>query len=395
MKILIYVFLLLTLSFLNIGSVYTQPSDYQGELLVGVLTAKSPELELMTINFRGEQQIFSEIPISTWQIYLSPDRRFISTRTPEGDLLILNSEGDEAFTYDFEFATEFLFNEWYVWGWFDETTLLISHDRDAALTFFTLNITEESAELRPSELHNAFFRWNTDAIQDWRVGVSYMLQFSPDFTKVVTPAFDWDENALPYGEQDLLFWDLEASTESPQYVVSDSFPWWYRITLSIPAYSHDSSQVILPRIETTEIARTLPYLYASDSDLQARPIDPVACPDELCDPSPFTWSPDDRSIVYWQTPSRVSEDTVTQLILVDVPTGEHRVLLERNLFRTPLYWSGDSKFIAFSRELEQTETVSSYGIEVVDVETGEATLLYEETVPEPTHAPLRVLGWLQ
>jgi hypothetical protein len=321
---------------------------------------------LVTVDLEGHQlALLAENIIP--QIYLSPDHTKVSFRNEEGDLFVKDLDGALLLEYQFDFSGEYNWRDWWVWGWADDDSLIISHAQQARFAFFELPVTRDDPQFIPAERLNTFFTWRPDQIW-WEFTSSYayfMFQFGPGFESVLTPM---PANSSLQNFYDAIFvWDLTGDHPAAVDVIESVFPWWENPIVPEPAWSHTGQKPVLAAFEAH-----MPALFIYVPGEGFRWIAAVGGPEDSPDlPRPFAWSPDDRRIAYW---SMSHFNDSTRLMVVDVAHQTQQELLAAYKPADPIAWSCDGEYLAITQRgsyrTEGPQYFSISAIYIVDANTG-------------------------
>lgn len=314
--------------------------------------------------------------------FISPDRTKIALLDLEGNLQIINYTGDVLLTYEFDPQERML------WGWLNDTSLVVSRRDGSALSFYEFDISSLSPSLTSIDYLNEAFIWDMEQVMDW-APVNFnpyaLIQFSPDFRFAITPAglptisgdaykhFQADEVAL---------WNLVNRPSEAVEIITGIIPWWYESS-AIPIWSPNGNAVVFGKYDDKSLG-----IYTVDMESSPDRLSDVICPTtEACIPTLFSWSFDHSKVAYWTT-STINRTGQHNLMLIDVGTGEQSILLENMDHISPIFWSSDNHSFAFVKMASDTAG-TSYEVSVLDTESSDETILLKLSVP------VRLLGWLR
>jgi len=256
-KCAIFSLLAILYNLLSFVPITTQDIVLEQQLLIGYRdeNSKSPVLNyrLMTLDINGNREPFSHITVEGRQTYISMDNTKISSRGIDGNLLVFNHLGDVIFQYDFPVSDkDRIWSEWYVWGWADTQTLVLSRQIPNQWQFYTLNVLDNANELQSFDRLNSSpivqYMQNIDEIEEiFEAGIASIIYFSPNFEILLTPPFVVDQPLDPFSPEHLdniFIWDLTLQSEYPIVIITNGLPWWYDWTLFIPKWSKDSKSLL-------------------------------------------------------------------------------------------------------------------------------------------------------
>lgn len=342
----------------------------------------------------GTQEPFASTPVDGRQVYISPNATAISARGTSGDLLVLDNTGHPIFEYDFSTDEEQVWTEWYVWGWSDDRTLVLSHAVQGRLLFYAADVYANQDELRLLEDLNASpvirVLQDVDGIErEYGSPISFIVKFSPRFDFLLTPASIVDGTNPQSSPDDVLVWDLNSDSGMPITVIDRTLPWWYQVTSSTPAWSLTGDDLLFVGFADNDNDERLALYLYEDFGTAPAVVAPVNCLEVLCDPNQISWSPDHESAAYWLTPFPRSEsNTPSQLISVDIASGGQNVILETAQWNAPLFWSLDSEYLAFQEATPSDDGSDISSVRLVNMETGEINMSVE------TQQTVQIFGWL-
>lgn len=369
-------------------------------LLVGYLdednSSPLPTYRLMTLDLTGNEVVFSESIIEGRDTYISMDHAKISARDTEGNLLVLNHLGEVIFQYDFPVSNrDNAWIEWYVWGWIDTETLVLSRVFNNQWLFYTLNTLDNTNEPQLFDRLNSspIIQYMQDVYEIERafesginsIGISSIIRFSPNFEMLLTPPFVIGQPLDPFSSEHadhIFIWDLTLHLENPIAIVTNGFPWWYNMTFSVPAWSLDGESLLFAGFDID--SNIVLYRY-EDFDVSPEIISQIVCSDSICDPRQISWSPTHQEVAYyWSTPIGDRSES-RQLIKVDLLSGQQDVLLQTKQWVTSIFWNSNGTYIGFQEQLFPEDSTLVY---LFNVETQTVSNLLE------TSNDITIFGWI-
>jgi hypothetical protein len=341
------------------------------------------ERQLIITDIEGSDRLFSEhiVAISsgfplhksvrTDQMFLSPDRLHISSSNQSGDLLIFDLRGRVIAEYNFDSKSGDSWANWYVWGWQSNNTIVVSASHDDIVTFYKLNLSNNSLVLDEFSLLNDFFHSDPTALGQWQsTSLCYcdVIQFSPDFSYALMPKLS--EVIFPSLPMSAVVF-VNFVTNSYEVMPTNLVPWWFGE--AFPAWSSSNEFIAYSNFQDSGY-----QIYSHHYDRLSEMITSTECYFyDNCRLDNLFWSPTNEQILYVETMREPSLTVLSsELRVVDILSKKQSHLFSISHDSPIPYWSPDSTYIAFVIYNEEDNDSHSI-LTVISSQTGEIVLSKE------------------
>lgn len=346
----------------------TQFAPDEDNLLIVERWTESKVPSLFSVDLQGNETQFSDQTLGYWPTHISPDHSRFSARDEQGNLIIIDANGDVISEHMFSSNADEQ-DTWYIWGWKNTNTVIASQKLDGFFHFYELDVSMETATSRPATTLNDFFIWDIDLLQNLFI-TKYrrFIFFSHDFSAVSIPELPEKPNPELSEVQDILtFWNLD---EDKGYRLTDSPSFWF---VAPPAWANQRNTIAFSYGQDI-------YTYDLDSpDKISRLVDCSG----YCITGSYSWSPTDHLLAYWE-----DDQFKSYLKIVDVVTGNQSTVFSGDFLFTLIFWSPDEEYLAVldtDREYRDTDPSK---LLIIDVGQGKPVLSMQ--MPRET----RLVGWL-